>query len=137
MARRGEAGPRHREALGANRTHSLFSDDHGKTWQLGADAADHTSEPQVIEWDSHMLLMNARTISGYGEHRTFVISKDRGETWKPAEGIAPLVANNCQGCAYRCFLSGSNGEFDWIFTHPISAARTGVHAWISEDAGKS
>jgi hypothetical protein len=40
-------------------------------------------------------------------------------------------------CAYRCFRSGSNGEFDWIFTHPISPARTGVHAWISEDAGKS
>ena len=81
--------------------------------------------------------MNARTISGHGEHRTFVISKDRGETWKPAEGIAPLAENYCQGCAYRCFRSGSNGEFDWIFTHPISAARTGVHAWISEDAGKS
>ncbi len=122
---------------GVYRTHSLFSDDHGKTWQLGADAADHTSEPQVIEWDSHTLLMNARTISGHGEQRTFVVSKDRGETWKPAEGIAPLVENNCQGCTYRCFRSGSNGEFDWIFTTPISPSRVGVHGWISEDAGKS
>jgi len=122
---------------GVYRTHSLFSDDHGETWQLGADAADHASEPSVIEMDSHTLLMNARTISGHGTNRTLVVSKDRGTTWQPAEGMAPLVENNCQGATYRCFRNGSDGQYDWIFSHPIASNRTGVHAWISDDNGKS
>ena len=122
---------------GTYRTHSLYSDDHGATWQLGGSAADNTSEPQVIELDSHTLLMNARTIAGFGGSRTQVISRDRGDTWQPAEGLAPLVENQCQGCIYRCFRSGSNGQFDWIFTHPVTPGRVGVHAWISEDSGRS
>lgn len=110
------------------RTHSLFSDDHGETWQFEADAAEHTSEPQVIEMDSQTLLMNARTIAGHGEHRTLVVSKDRGTTWQPAEGMAALPENKCQGCIYRCFRNGSNGEFDWIFParHHGSHQRHGV-----------
>jgi sialidase-1 len=119
------------------RTHALFSDDHGETWQLGADAADHTSEPQVIELDGHTLLMNARTIAGHGTQRTLVVSKDRGNTWQAAEGMADLTENNCQGCIYKCFRNGSDGQYDWIFSHPISSVRTGVHAWISDDQGKS
>ncbi len=122
---------------GVYRTHSLFSDDHGETWQFEADAAEHTSEPQVIEMDAHTLLMNARTIAGHGEHRTLVVSKDRGTTWQPAEGMAALPENKCQGCIYRCFRNGSNGEFDWIFSQPFTTGRTSVTAWISEDGGKS
>lgn len=122
---------------GVYRTHAILSDDHGETWQLSADAADHTSEPQVIEMDNRTLLMNARTISGHGTQRTLVVSKDRGTTWQPSEGMAALVENNCQGCLYKCFRNGSNGQYDWIFSHPISSGRTGVHAWISDDGGKS
>ena len=127
----------HSETNKMYRSHAIFSDDHGATWQLGGIAADNTSEPQVIELDSHTLLMNARTIAGFGGHRTQVISRDRGTTWQPAEGLASLVENQCQGCIYRCFRSGSNGQFDWFFTHPITPGRVGVHAWISEDSGKS
>ncbi len=122
---------------GVYRTHCLFSDDHGQTWQLGADCADHTSEPQVIEMDAHTLLMNARTISGHGTHRTLVTSKDGGATWQPAVGMAEMMENGCQGCVYRCFRNGSDGPSDWIFSHPITPSRTGVHAWISDDQGKS
>lgn len=122
---------------GTYRTHSLYSDDHGATWQLGGIAAENSSEPQVIEFDSQTLLMNARTIAGFGNQRTQVISRDRGATWQPAVGLAPIVENQCQGYLYRCFRSGSSGQFDWIFTHPITPGRVGVHAWISEDAGQS
>ena len=122
---------------GVYRTHTIFSDDHGETWQLGADAAEHTSEPRMIEMDSHTLLMNARTISGHGEHRTLVVSRDRGTTWQPAEGMAPIIENNCQGCLYRCFRNGSDGKYDWIYSQPVASNRTGVHGWISDDHGRS
>lgn len=129
--------PSYHSAGGTYRTHSLYSDDHGATWQLGGIAADNTSEPQVIELDSRTLLMNARTIAGFGGFRTQVISRDRGTSWQPAEGLASLVENKCQGCIYRCFRSGSTGQFDWIFAHPITPGRVGVHAWISEDSGRT
>ncbi len=122
---------------GTYRTHSLYSDDHGQTWRLGAVAAENTSEPQVIELDRQTLLMNARTIAGFGGYRTQVISRDRGETWRPAEGLGQMVENQCQGCIYRTPRAGMDGQFDWIFAHPATVKRTGVHAWISEDAGRS
>ncbi|MFM8471136.1 MAG: exo-alpha-sialidase [Limisphaerales bacterium] len=129
--------PSYHSAGGTYRTHSLYSDDHGATWQLDGLAADNTSEPQVIELDNQTLLMNARTIAGFGGQRTQVISRDRGTTWQAAAGLAPLVENQCQGCIYRSSRAGSNGQFDWIFSHPITPARVGVHAWISEDNGRT
>jgi sialidase-1 len=120
---------------GVYRAHTLYSDDHGKTWQLGGDAAENTSEPQIIEADARTLLMNARTVGG--GLRTMVVSRDRGVSWQPADGMAGLADNNCQGYVYRCFRNGSEGVYDWIFSHPISPGRNGVHAWLSEDRGKS
>lgn len=127
---------------GVYRTHCFYSDDHGASWKLGAVAADHTSEPQVVQLTDRSLLMNARTIAGHGEHRTLRISRDRGETWSTAEGLANLPENLCQGCIYRCFRTGSHeqsaaGAWDLIFTQPSARNRTGVFAWISEDEGKS
>jgi len=118
-------------------THTIYSEDHGNTWNLGSNAAANTSEPQIIEMDNHSLLMNARTIHGHGNQRTHVISTDRGTTWKAADNVAPLDENDCQGALYRCFRSGSESQYDWIFSHPNSPRRADVHAWISEDGGKT
>ena len=122
---------------GVYRTHCLFSEDRGQTWRLGGIAADHSSEPQIVVVENRTLVMNARTITGHGDHRTLYLSGDLGRTWKPAEGLATLLENQCQGDFYRCLRAGSSGQADWIFTHPIRAGRVNVHAWISEDGGKS
>ncbi|MBL9152445.1 MAG: exo-alpha-sialidase [Verrucomicrobiales bacterium] len=129
--------PAYHSEGGIYRTHCLYSDDHGETWQRGAVAAEHSSEPQIAELDQRTLLMNARTIAGHGQTRTLAVSSDRGETWKPADGLAALPENECQGAFYRCFRSGSDGQYDWVFTHPASRGRVGVHGWISEDGGKT
>ena len=122
---------------GMYRTHCLYSDDHGETWQLGEVAADNTSEPQVVVLGNGSLLMNARTIAGKGEQRTLVTSTDWGQTWQPAKEVTALVENHCQGCLYRCFRSGSQDQFDLIFTQPSIRKRAEVHAWLSADEGKS
>lgn len=122
---------------GVYRTHCIYSDDQGETWRLGADAAEHTSEPQVVQMRDGSLLMNARTIAGKGERRTLVVSRDRGETWRPASDVEALPENLCQGCLFRCFRSGSADRFDLIFTQPLTRNRTGVTAWLSEDDGKT
>lgn len=120
---------------GVYTTHCIYSDDHGETWQLGRNVAPDTSEPQVIEMDGHTLLMNARAVGG--RQRGLHVSLDRGISWQPASEMAPIPDNQCQGYLYRCFRNGSAGEYDWIFTQPVASNRTGVHAWISEDRGKS
>lgn len=122
---------------GVYRTHCIYSDDHGETWQLGDIAADNTSEPQVVVMSDGLLLMNARTIAGKGELRTLVKSADWGQTWQPAKDVTALTENHCQGCLYRCFRSGSKDQFDLIFTQPSLRKRAGVFAWLSEDGGKT
>ncbi len=129
--------PAYHTEAGVYRTHCLLSDDHGETWRLGSDAADDTSEPQVVELADRTLLMNARTIAGRGERRTLRLSRDRGETWEPAADRQALVDAHCQGCIYRCFRSGSNGQFDLIYAQPSTRGRVGVQAWISEDDGRT
>jgi len=129
--------PVYHTVVGVYRTHCFFSDDHGETWQLGGTVTDNSSESQVIVAECHNLLMNARTIAGHGDYRTLYESEDRGLSWKPAQGLTPMIENKCQGDFYRCFRLGSNGQWDWIFTHPINSGRVNVHAWISEDGGKS
>ena len=129
--------PAYHTEKGVYRAHCFCSDDHGATWRLGADAADHTSEPQVVLRDDGSLLMNARTIAGHGDHRTLLTSRDGGMTWKPAAGLTAHAAQDCQGCIYRSPRSGAKGKWDLLFTHPVSRKRIGVHAWISEDEGKT
>lgn len=119
------------------RAHCIYSDDHGATWQLGDDAAENTSEPQMIAMADGSLLMNARTIAGKGERRTLVASRDSGRTWQPADGPTAILDQHCQGCLYRSFRSGSRDRFDLIFTQPSRRDRSGVRAWLSEDDGRT
>lgn len=129
--------PAYHSEQGVYRAHCLYSDDHGATWQLGADAADHTSEPQVVVRSDRSLLMQARTIAGHGKQRTLLVSRDDGATWKVATGVTALPEHDCQGSILRCVRSGAKDQWDLIVTQPLSPKRVGVHAWISTDEGKS
>jgi sialidase-1 len=122
---------------GVYRAHCFYSDDGGATWQLGADAADNTSEPQAVVLPGVGLLMNARTTAGENPTRTLVVSRDRGATWQPAEGLAPLEERLCQGCLYRCYRSGTKEVYDLVFTHPHTTGRVGVEAFLSADDGRT
>ncbi|MDA0283645.1 MAG: sialidase family protein [Planctomycetota bacterium] len=82
--------------------HSIHSDDHGKTWQMGGTIRPKTNECQVVELDDGhgSLLMNMRSYFNR-KRRTHSISKDGGATW-PAPLDAPqLVEPVCQGSIIR------------------------------------
>jgi sialidase-1 len=122
---------------GVYRAHCVYSDDHGQSWKLSEPAADHTSEPQIVAMPDGSLLMNARTIAGQGERRTLVESRDNGSTWRPAAAQAAPIDNHCQGCLYRCFRSGSKGEYDLIFTQPGNRQRAEAEVIAGEDGGRT
>lgn len=129
--------PAYHSERGVYRTHCLYSDNHGETWQIGADAADHTSEAQIVAMNDGSLLMNARNTSPGGGNRAVLISRDRGSTWKPATGSSPIPEHDCQGSLFRIPRAGIAKEFDLVFTQPLNRQRTDVQARLSEDNGKT
>ncbi len=62
----------------------LYSDDHGKTWNVGGDTpVGELNESQVVETESGHLLLIGRTFNGYlGSHQAKVWSEDSAETWR-------------------------------------------------------
>ena len=82
---------------------TLFSDDHGASWSLGAPVlADATFEPnecQLAQLPNGSLLMNVRDgNAGSGCHcRLMTISHDGGANWSPFRRESQLTGPVCQG----------------------------------------
>jgi hypothetical protein len=66
----------------SHRAHVLYSDDRGKTWQLGGATGANTNESQLIELAEPPggLLINMRSYFGRSQ-RTHSVSRDGGLTW--------------------------------------------------------
>lgn len=61
----------------------IYSDDHGKTWKIGADApVGEFNESQIVAQKNGDILLIGRTISSKeGSFQAKVISKDKGISW--------------------------------------------------------
>ncbi|RZK48900.1 MAG: exo-alpha-sialidase [Pedobacter sp.] len=76
----------------------IYSDDHGKTWQVGGDSpVGEFNESQIVELQNGDLLLVARTHHAEGNsYQAKVISKDGGETWtQEAQYDAGLSGTVC------------------------------------------
>ena len=63
-------------------SHVIYSDDHGKSWQIGGTVADDkTNECQVVELDDGTLLLNMR--SHHGRNRR-AVATSRDAEWTAA-----------------------------------------------------
>lgn len=83
-------------------SHAIFSDDHGKTWQLGGTIKPAMNECQVAELfdDRGTLLMDMRSYLGRSV-RAQSTSTDGGQTWTPAADATALVEPVCQASLLR------------------------------------
>jgi len=120
-------------------SHSLFSDDGGKTWAIGASLDADTSEPQAAERADGTLVLSARTMPPAGKkagdpfHRTVALSEDGGTTWQPAT-IAPMLHDpSCQASLYRW----PGEEKLWLYSHPMGPGRRDLTLQISKDEGRT
>ena len=66
----------------ALQAYSVYSDDHGATWQRGAFVGTAMDENKVVELSDGRLLLNSRD-SANGRFRKVAISTDGGATWGP------------------------------------------------------
>lgn len=84
------------------RAHVIYSDDHGKTWELGGATGAHTNESQVVELAKPAggLLMDMRSYLRRSR-RTHSSSHDGGATWTAPADQATLVEPVCQASILR------------------------------------
>ncbi len=116
----------HSTPTGEYRSHSIHSDDGGKTWAMGGTIAPNVNECQVVELPGGKLLMNLRNYAK-GEHarrRAISTSDDGGATWSPVTYDATLIESICQASLIR-------------LTHPADAASKGILLFSNPASDKS
>lgn len=96
----------------ASHGHTIISDDHGETWQIGSDdfgAPYLSNECQAVQLRNGSVLINARTVS---THRIQVMSHDGGVTFDSPQRVNGLYEpiEGCEGSMVRYFESGSDTE---------------------------
>ena len=82
--------------------HVIFSDDHGKSWQIGEAIAPKMNECQVVELAKPLggLLINMRSYRGQS-CRAHSTSSDGGATWTKPGDVPALVEPVCQASLIR------------------------------------
>jgi sialidase-1 len=125
-------------------SHVFYSDDHGKSWQLGGTVADHTDECQVAELHDGRLMINMRNYwerdggdTDLGGKRAVSISEDGGETWQALTYDSALVEPICQASLIK-HSSDTFRQAPLIFANPASTTnRRQLTVRVSQDNGKT
>jgi len=121
-------------ATSDTRSHVIFSDDHGKTWQLGGIEAEMTNESTIAELADGSLLHNMRSYHKKNR-RAVATSKDGGLTWSPVKLDDALIEPVCQASLLRCTWPGDGGKSRILFSNPASLKREQMTVRLSYDEG--
>lgn len=121
----------------STRSHVIYSDDHGKTWQIGGITDFLMNECAVAELSDGALLLNMR--SNRGLHRRGVAtSTDGGFTWSKCTEADALVEPVCQASMIRYTWAQDGQRSRLLFCNPASAAgRKQLTVRISYDEGRT
>lgn len=124
-------------AMRLNGGHCIFSDDGGRTWELGfVDRNDgpeiNANETTVTELADGRLYFNARNHRGTGPARVHAYSSDGGATLDaPYSRIEEITAPGIQGSVLRV-----DGERLLLSTPVHPEIRRELTVFVSEDAGR-
>lgn len=102
-------------------SHIIYSDNHGKTWQLGGSTSSNkVNECEVVALEDDKLLLNMRNHDVTHKTRAISISNDGGLTWSPITHDQTLIEPRCQA-SIRRFTSRNNGNRSRIlFSNPAN-----------------
>lgn len=138
----------YRDATGTVRVCSVFSTDHGVTWDFGSGiptASPQTNENTVCELDDGRLLFSMRTPSGSNGQRAWVRYQPGGAnpmrdgTWETLFRLPSVPDPVCQGSViqWTSTLRGDPREF-LVFGNPASSAsRVNFTLRVSPDGGNT
>ncbi|UVY83710.1 glycoside hydrolase [Brachybacterium sp. NBEC-018] len=119
--------------------YSLYSDDHGETWERGGRVGTEMDENKVAELSDGTLMMNSRENRRTGR-RWIALSHDGGETWEDLHRDLSLVdpGNNAQLTrAYPEAPRGSAKAKVLLFSHAehVPSTRANGTIEVSTDDG--
>jgi len=117
------------------RSHAIYSDDHGKTWQLGGSAGFQNGEPQALQRADGSIYMSARTAAGGPHVRSIIESNDGGKTWSEKRFDRSLFDAHCQASLLK--LPPTEGKPRWLYCHPAGPKRHNLTVRLSRDEGQT
>jgi sialidase-1 len=120
-------------------SHVIYSDDHGRTWQLGGGPeADKCNECGVVELSDGQLLLNMRSHDKSVKARQSSRSSDAGATWSKPESDSTLIEPICQGSIVRQSWTREGKVGVILFSNPASTkGRERLTVRASGDDGAS
>jgi len=119
-------------------SHVIYSDDHGKTWQLGGSSIEGVNECEVVELAGGRLMLNMRNANKTTKLRQVALSDDGGATWHDQRGDGTLIEPVCQGAIRRYSWPGQNARSIILFSNPASqTSRVNMTIRASFDEGQT
>jgi sialidase-1 len=126
-------------------SHVFYSDDHGKSWQLGGTVAPYTDECQVAELTDGRLMINMRNYWAReggrperGGMRAVAWSQDGGESWSELDFDSTLIEPVCQASLIRYSGLRHSGKSRLLFSNPASKDnRVRMTVRLSYDEGET
>ncbi|RYD85546.1 MAG: exo-alpha-sialidase [Verrucomicrobiaceae bacterium] len=98
-------------------SHVIYSDDHGKTWQLGGVSDPGGNECEVVELTDGKLLLNMRNYKPQRSSRAIANSDDGGLTWSASRLDPVLIEPTCQASLQR-YSWPDAGKSRILFSNP-------------------
>jgi sialidase-1 len=117
-----------------SRSHVIYSDDHGATWQVGGCEDEKTNESTLVELADGSLLQNMRSYHGRN-HRAIARSRDGGQSRSPASLDPTLIEPVCQASIWRGTWPGAGSRSRILFSNPASTRRENLTVRLSYDEG--
>lgn len=118
------------------RSHVIYSDDGGQSWQLGGAIGPRMNECQMIERTDGELLMNMRSYRE--EHcRAIATSRDGGLTWSSPQPDRALIEPVCQASLIRYTDARQHDRDRLVFANPASRRREKLTVRLSYDEGRT
>ncbi len=117
--------------------HGYFSDDHGKTFQLGNSLSIlGSNESMAVELSENKLMMNSRNQSGDVKVRIVSISNNGGATWDSSFFDNHLIDPVCEGSILK--MGVKHGKAILAFCNNADVSRrNNLLLQISYDEGKT
>ena len=102
-------------------SHTIDSDDHGKTWKLGGSTPeDKVNECGVVELTGGRLMLNMRNYDRSKHARQTAVSDDGGTTWKDQKHDPALIEPICQAGILRHRWPQGDKPGVILFSNPAS-----------------
>jgi len=115
----------------------IYSDDHGKTWQMGGETGPAVDESQVVELADGRLMLNMRSTRGK-RCRAIATSTDGGQTWSDIRDDPTLIEPVCQGSFLRYTLASEHDRNRLLFCNPANqTSRVNGTVRLSYDEGQT